>query len=207
MVDSILEWMRNQESVCSYMLLGVASMLEYMIPPIPGDVITLLGVFLAASAHYNLVWVYVAINLGALIGSVVTYGVGYKLSFWPESSRPTFLRTPRVLEMLRSFELGYAHYGTWVLLANRFVPAFRAFVFVGAGLARIPLWKVALFGTVSAVLWNGLLLALAVQIGRNWHTLVDLLKRYNLVAFALVAAFIAGVMLYKGYRKKKSPET
>ena len=45
--------------------------------------------------------------------------------------------------------------GNWYLAANRFLPALRAFFFVGAGLANMPLRAVIFWGGLSAAVWNG----------------------------------------------------
>ncbi|MCX7807700.1 MAG: DedA family protein, partial [Deltaproteobacteria bacterium] len=71
--------------------------------------------------------------------------------------------------------------GLWLLAANRFLPAFRAFIFVGAGFARIPILWVVLLGGLSALAWNALLFALGWWLGMRFETLRQWVDRYALV--------------------------
>jgi len=77
-----------------------------------------------------------------------------------------------------------------LLLANRFLPGVRAFVFIGAGAAGIPLARVMLLGGVSAALWNGLLLGAGALLVQSLPELIELFRAYRNVAWALLAAAV-----------------
>jgi membrane-associated protein len=105
-------------------------------------------------------------------------------------------------------EEGYRRWGAWFLLANRFLPGVRAFLFVGAGAARIPLGRVLLFGGISAAAWNVLLLAVGGLLVGNVGELLGWVRDYTRVtwiAMAVVAAAVgAGFVLRRSVARRRS---
>jgi membrane protein DedA with SNARE-associated domain len=65
-----------------------------------------------------------------------------------------------------------------------------AFFFVAAGLSNMPGWKVALYGGVSAAVWNGLLLLVGWALGSNLDRLAAFVRQYTWVALAAFALAI-----------------
>jgi membrane-associated protein len=57
----------------------------------------------------------------------------------------------------------------------------------------MPVWKVVLFGGLSAAAWNALILAVAWSVGGNFERLQDLFHRYTTTA--LVVVVLAGLLL------------
>jgi membrane-associated protein len=79
------------------------------------------------------------------------------------------------------------------LAVNRFLPALRAFFFLGAGLSRMGAWPVIVFGGLSAAVWNALLLGAGYAVGHNWEAMRDILERYT--AATLVIVVVAGIAI------------
>lgn len=80
------------------------------------------------------------------------------------------------------------------LAVNRFLPALRAFFFVGAGLSRMNVVTVIVFGGLSAAVWNALLMAIGYAVGSNWEVLRELAERYTVATFILVGVVVVGVI-------------
>jgi membrane-associated protein len=91
------------------------------------------------------------------------------------------------LERVRRVEAGYARWGAWFLLGNRFLPGVRAFLFVGAGAAHLPVGKVLLFGGISAAAWNAMLLLVGALAVKNLDEFVGWLDRYTTLAWTAMA--------------------
>jgi membrane-associated protein len=107
---------------------------------------------------------------------------------------------------VRRVEAGYARWGEWFLLANRFLPGIRAFLFVGAGAARLPVGKVLLWGGISAAAWNALLLVVGAFLVSNLSEFVHWLERYTTVAWVLmvvVAAFLVARFALAAARRRR----
>jgi membrane protein DedA with SNARE-associated domain len=172
-----------------YLVLGLASLIEYVFPPFPGDTVALFGVFLAATARWSALWVYLALDVGAIVGGLAAYAFGRSISR-PEH-RPRFLRGARTEEAIRTITERYAKHGAAYLAINRFVPALRAFFFIGAGIAKLRWTSVVLWGGLSAAVWNAILLAVGWWVGSEWDRLRGLMSTYASVVLALVVVAIA----------------
>lgn len=203
MREALLEWLTRSEGPLAYVALGVASLLEYVFPPFPGDSITVLGVVLAAGAGYSLAWVYVALNLGALLGGMAAYGFGRLIAEQRLTKSPRFLRGQQVRRAIDTVLARFERHGVAYLAINRFVPALRSVFFVAAGMARLPAWKVALFGTASAMLWNGLLLGAGWAVGANYDRLAAWVRTYTYAAIGVVA-LIAIVVVVRVVRARRA---
>jgi membrane-associated protein len=141
-------------------------------------------------------------TLGALLGGLGAWGFGLWLAN-NEDSWPSFLKTPGATRALDAVRRGYEQHGGMYLVVNRFLPALRAFFFVGAGLSRMSAGPVIVFGGISAALWNALLMGLGYAVGNNWDVLRDLAERYAAATLILIVlAVIAGVgrFLWEGRR-------
>ncbi|MDX2014213.1 MAG: DedA family protein [Myxococcaceae bacterium] len=186
------------------LLLGVAALLEYVVPPFPGDSVTLLGGAYIARGEHPLVLVLAALLTFSLVGMAATWRVGLALGRRLDATKEgplafglTHEQLQRGLEVMRTR-------GDWVLVLNRFMPSFRAMVFVAAGASGVPLPRVLALGSASALAWNVLLLAVGYNVGANAEALEAWLSRYRTVALAVsVAALVAFVGLR--WWRRRSP--
>lgn len=203
-MDDLLPWLQRSEGPLAYLVLAAAAMVEYLVPPFPGDTVALFGVFLAATAGFEVVWVYVSLNVGALIGGMSVYGLGRWIAVRRAHRTPRFLRGHQTRAAIDRTIVGFEKHGSAYLALNRFVPAFRSVFFLAAGLARLPAWKVAVFGTLSALLWNALLLALGWIAGSNLELLRSWVTSYSYVALGV--AVLAVLALVWRARRRASDE-
>lgn len=180
----MLAWLADNEGPFAYLAFAFASMLEYVVPPLPGDTIALFGIFLCVSAGWSAPAVYVALNAGSLVGGMAAYAVGLWLR--DHQRRPRFLRGPRADAALATLGARYAAHGAAYLALNRFVPALRAFFFVAAGLAGLPAGRVAFYGLASALVWNAILIAVGHAVGANFAQLQAGLGIYGAVVLAIL---------------------
>jgi len=168
------------------LILFLGSLVEYVFPPFPGDTLVLLGAWYAV--HGELSWpvTFLSVTAGAVAGAWIDYQVGAALG--RRLDRSAERRGPLTAERLHRVEQGYRRYGVWFLVANRFLPGVRAFLFVAAGASGMPMGRVLLYGGVSAAVWNVLLLAAGAYLVRNLDEMVQLLERYTETAWVLIAA-------------------
>lgn len=198
----ILTWLGHHEGPLAYIALGAAAMVEYIFPPFPGDTITVFGVFLTHAAKYRIWLTYLAVTLGSTVGACVAYGLGHALESWPEEKMPRWLSQQVHGETLNKLLRRFEDHGNWLLIINRFIPAFRGLVFFAAGMTRINIWRVIVFGTLSAAAWNGLLFVIGYTIARNWHQLAGLLSTYSYFALGAILAVIVLLGLRKLARSR-----
>ncbi len=203
MMDELLAWLQRSEGPLAYVVLGLASLVEYVFPPFPGDTITVFGVVLAAGAGYSVAGVYGVLNLGALIGGMAAYGVGRAIHARRWTGTPRFLRTQQVRHAIDTALARFERRGAAYLVLNRFLPALRSVFFVAAGMARLPAWKVAVYGTLSAALWNGLLLVAGWAVGANYERLASLLRTYSVLAIVILVVVVVGIGARVWWRKRQ----
>lgn len=194
MVDELLRYLESGETAIAYVALAVAAILEYVFPPFPGDTVTLFGTFLAATRGYSPPLVFATITSASTVGGLLPWALGRWLHGNPERW-PAFLRGERTSRALARVRGGFERYGRWYLVGNRFVPAVRAFVLLGAGLGGIPLGAVLLYGGISAILWNGLLFGIGFSVGRSWEQLQSISETYSWAALGVLLAVASVVWL------------
>jgi membrane-associated protein len=176
-------------------ILCLASFVEYVFPPFPGDLVVVLGAWYAVEGKISWAFAFVAVTAGAILGSFVDYAAGRWLS--PRLDARAARRGPISTERLHRFVEAYRRWGPALLLANRFLPGARGFIFLAAGAAGLPPTRVLLLGAISAALWNAVLLAAGALLVKNLEELRALLGRYQAVAWAaVVAVALAGVVLW-----------
>lgn len=175
-------------------LLGAAALLEYVFPPFPGDTVTLLGGAYAARGDHPVALVLVALMAFSELGMAATWWLGRRLGDRLDHTRegPLFLGITHA--QLRRGQTVMRTRGAWVLVANRFMPSFRSIVFIAAGASGTPLSKVLLLGSVSALAWNALLLAVGASIGARVDRIEAFLSQYRLVALGVTAVVVLALL-------------
>ncbi len=186
---------------CAPAVLFFASFIEYVFPPFPGDTIVLLGAWYAVRGSVSWPMAFVAVTAGAMAGAWIDWAVGRALApvLSTRAARRGFLDAERLAE----FEAAYRRWGGLLLVANRFLPGIRAFLFVAAGASGIPIGRVLLLGGISAALWNALLLAVGALVVHSFAQLADLMARYTHAAWVVLA--VGGVLVLAWlYRKRRA---
>ena len=192
MLDEFLHTLEHGPQHWAYGLITAASAVEYVFPPLPGDTVVLFAVVLAARSELDWALVYALMTLGAIAGGLMAWGFGLWLADH-EDQWPRFLKRPTATRALDAVRRGYERHGATYLAVNRFLPALRAFFFLGAGLSRMGAWPVIVFGGLSAAVWNALLLGAGYAVGYNWDAMRYLMERYT--AATLIIIVVAGVAI------------
>lgn len=175
-------------------ILMLSAMIEYILPPFPGDSVTIAGAVMIPAASWPWWGVLAAVVIGSVVGAMADWWVGV----WVErnSDRDTwlhrFLRKEKVAPKIDEIKRQFRKRGTIYIAANRFLPAFRAFFFVAAGMARLEAKPVALWAAVSALLWNLGLLGVGWLVGYNLDELVRIVDNYTTTV--LVVILVLGVI-------------
>ncbi len=192
-LNQIFDYLSGQAVWWGLVVLAASAIVEYVFPPFPGDTITLAGAVLIPRAGWPIWGVFGAVMVGTAIGTAIDWRVGVWLA--DHETGDTWLHgwltRDRVASKIEAVKDQFARWGSVYLMANRFVPAFRAVFFVAAGLTRLPLGKVLAFGMLSAGLWNAAILAVGYAVGYNLGELAAIVDSYSRLFFALLAAALA----------------
>jgi membrane protein DedA with SNARE-associated domain len=181
--------------------LGLAAFLENLVPPIPGDTVVLFGAYLAGRGALSWVPVFLATWAGGTAGFMSMYAIGYT------GGRAWVARHlgPSRAASLERAERWLGRYGVGLILVNRFLSGVRTAIALGAGIGRLG-WRPVLLGAAASMaLWNGLLLAAGMALGRNWEAASALLRTYNRVAVAAGMALLLGAGIWHWRRRRPQP--
>jgi membrane-associated protein len=145
--------------------------------------------------------VFAVVTLGSLAGAALDYGIGRRLAHTPVEQLSGRKRKARekVQPLLAKFE----KHGAVYVVINRFLPGIRAFFFIAAGMARLPLWKVLAWGALSAAAWNALIIGAGFAIGKNWDELLGLLRTYTTAAW-IVIGLVVVILIARWLWKRRS---
>lgn len=196
-LDQVFAYLSAAPLWWGLLLLGASAMFEYVFPPFPGDTVVLVGAVLIPRAGWPFWAVFAAVMVGTSLGATIDWAVGLWLADNREGSTwlHSLIARESVSNRIDAVQEQFKKYGPIYLAANRFVPAFRAVFFVAAGLAEIRLWKVLVYGSISAGLWNAALLGAGWAVGYKLEALADLVATYSrwfaLAAGVLVAGWLA----------------
>jgi membrane protein DedA with SNARE-associated domain len=189
--------------VAGLLVLGLAAMVEYVVPPFPGDTITLLGGVYAVRGDHPWPLVFLVVTVGSVAGAAINYWFGTWLArrfeAHPNSSYLGF--THAKLEVVQA---RMRRSGPWLLLVNRFLPGIRGVIFIAAGAARIPRRNALLLGAVSAMAHNGLVLTIGHAVGGNLEQLEGLMARYQLAVVGLVLIGLLAVAI-RALARRRTP--
>jgi len=166
-------------------MLGVCAFVENVVPPIPGDTVTVLGGYLAATGRLSFAGVVGATTLGSFAGFMLMFFLGKALGrkFFLERDRRLFSR-----EKLVAVTGWFARFGYGVVLGNRFLSGARSVISLCAGISGLHTGGVALLCLASCLVWNVILISAGYTVGENWEAVLALLKKYNALVLCLLGA-------------------
>lgn len=203
MLEHFDAWVRLL-GVWGYPVLGLAALIEYVFPPFPGDTVTLLGGAYAGRGERSFALVLLAVTAGSMLGIVATWYAGTLVGNRADRLREGTLVFGITHAQLRKVQTAMKERGAWLLVVNRFLPSFRATLFLAAGAAHMPLRQVLLLGTLSALAWNALLLAVGLEVGDNAERIGAFFRTWRLGALAVVAVLAAAWLARRLWRRRRA---
>jgi membrane protein DedA with SNARE-associated domain len=203
MVKTLDMWIHSVGPL-GYVALMLASLIEYVFPPFPGDTVVLLGGVFAVRGQRSWLLVLAAITAGSVVGAAIDYAIGNRLARRFERAADFAQRHPHIHRLQERMRSG----GIWLIALNRFLPGVRGLLFVAAGASSMSFRRVMFWGTLSALVWNSLMLGLGIALGGNAERLEQFVHQYNRWAIAVIAlavATFAARYLWKFRRRSEEP--
>lgn len=200
MIEYLNELFAEIDPLRAYLVLTLSAFVENTFPPIPGDTVTVLGAYLVSSGQLDFWGVYISTTIGSVIGFFTMYLLGKRYG-------RSLIRTrmgAKIFDESRIDKVGnwFSNYGLWVLVANRFLSGTRSVISVFAGLFHLKWYLVLLLSTISACVWNGLLIYGGYQLGVNWQVISEIIGQYNKVVLFFTVLFV-GWFIYHKRKKRK----
>lgn len=181
-----------------YLLLFAASVGENLFPPLPGDMIMLLGAFFAGQDILSLWGVTLVTVAGSLSGYMLLYWIGSRLG---HRVHHKMSGTPFRSGHIRSAGRYITRYGYPVVLVNRFFPVIRSVISLASGVYELEAKKVFVCALISVIGWNGVWIGGGYSLGHNWELLQEraeqIMFRYTLFVAVLCLLVAAAFLLYR----------
>lgn len=181
-VETLTTWVGREDSLSGWLALAGSAVIEYVFPPFPGDVVTVLAASLVIAASWSWLGVLSALMLGSILGAALTFELGVR---WARR-RATHEHSAKLDRLVA----GFHKHGAAYLVLNRFVPGVRSLFFVAAGLAGMTRRAVYAYGALSALLWNLALLAIGAALGANYERLEYIVTTYTTIAIAVIVTIV-----------------
>ena len=192
MLDTLFGFIEQAPDYLVFITIFLASYIENIFPPIPGDTIVLFGAYLVGHGNLSFAMAVSTTLLGSVLGFMTLYYIGFHYGRqFIYSEKQTWITA----ESLHRVEKLFEKWGYGVVLINRFLAGLRSVTGIFSGLGKLSIWKVALLATLSSLFWNGTLIWLGSTIGENWAQISVYLKRYNLVVMLLIVVLAAWLLL------------
>jgi membrane-associated protein len=201
MVAPLIAMVQNSPTWLSCIVLFFGAFVEYVFPPFPGDTILVAGGFFMSRGAIPFVPSMLALMSGSVIGSGAGWAIGYYATAH-ESTRKWVVRVVGADNLERLTQI-YARYGAWILLANRFIPGIRGIFMMAAGVAKIPVGRVMLFGGLSAAIWNTFLIALGYFVSKSLENLLSLFESYTHIMIGVVVVLLLAFVIFRLKRSRK----
>ena len=185
---TLLQWLTLHGPLLLFALLvlGIVGL------PVPDETLLMAAGYLVCAGRLSAAQVAIAALLGSWCGISISYGIGRGLRR-ALAHRPR-RHLPVLGERLQEAERWYKRHGRWALVFGYYVPGFRHFVAVIAGLSRLPLGLFVRFAYSGGVLWVSTFLVLGYTGGAGWMHLPS--KIQHCVAEGLL---VAGILALLGY--------
>jgi len=201
MLEQLTHYFEALDPGWLYLAFGISSFLENIFPPIPGDTVIVFAAYLVGRTGKNLVEVLIATTIGSTLGFMTFFLLGRLMPLEYFLSRDF-----RLLPAARIRQAGdwMQRYGLWIVLANRFLSGVRSVISITAGMYRLSWPRVLLLATVSAAVWNGLLLGSGYLLGSNWILIEEILRQYSRILLLVFLALGLILLLRRRSRKQQS---
>jgi membrane protein DedA with SNARE-associated domain len=190
----------------AYVILFLASCLEYLVPPLPGDTVILLGGVTAVRGHQPVLLVFIAVVSGSALGSTLAYAFGAwlrrRMDQRPEE-KPLFGLTR---ERLDAVDRQMQRWGAWLLVLNRFLPGVRSLIFVAAGSAGMNVSRALGLGVVASALHTALIVGAGWAVGGNLEELTRWVTQSQWVVASLIGLAALGLTVKWLSGRKRAPE-
>jgi membrane protein DedA with SNARE-associated domain len=162
---ALLQWLISIPDALVYLSLGVASALENILPPIPADLMVVIGGVIAGAGGVDPFILFLAVWIGNVGSALAVYWLGRRHGERFFSSRfGRALLAPRQISALNA---AYQRYGFPIIFVSRFLPVFRPVVPVFAGLTKLGFWRTALPIATASAIWYGLVVYVGTIAGSN----------------------------------------
>ncbi len=176
------------------------SYIENVLPMAPSDVILVFIGTMVSVGTISFPAALVASTLGSTLGFLTMFLVGRSLDRRVvESGKYSFVP----VQSIHKVESWFRKYGYAVIVINRFLSGTRAVISVLAGMSNLRTLKSTTACTISALVWNAVILYAGMSLGSNWRSVESIMSTYSQVIGGLTAVVVL-VILVRWFLRRRS---
>lgn len=181
--------------------------IENVFPPIPSEVILSFGGFMTTYTSMTKLGVIAAATLGSVIGAMVLYCVGLlvdvnRLERLVDRWGTIFRLTKKDIHRADAW---FDRYGPWTVFFCRLIPLVRSLISIPAGMSNMNIPLFLFLTLIGSLIWNTVLVTIGVAVGENWTVIVDYMKVYSSIAYAIIGlGGIVAFLLYIRFRRRRA---
>ena len=199
LLNNIINILLMLSPVLIYFFLFGSTFIENIFPFIPGDIIITIGGWLIAQHIINFPATFLIITISSIIGFIFLFWIGSKYG-------RTIFEQKKILYISKNnliqFEQLYNKFGYTLILFNRFLPGMRLVIPVCSGISRLNFYKVIIYSSISAAVWNGLLIYLVAYIIKNWMIFLTYIKIYSRIMGSIVVSVFIIIFIIVLYKRR-----
>lgn len=180
---------------------GLFTLAETVLPPIPSEVILPLAGYLAKQGTLNLVLVFVTSTLGSYLGALLLYWMGARLGL--ERSIRGLSKLPLVDRAdIENAADWFRRHGRSSIFFGRLLPGVRSFISLPAGASNMHLATFSLYTLAGSGLWNGALIGLGYALGSQYQVIEQYSRFLNYAVYATLALTVVWLVIRSVRRSK-----
>lgn len=209
---ALVDWVSTLPVTVLYLLVGLTSFAEGVLPPVPGDLAAAFLAFLAARAGGLWLPTTLAVATGSVAGNCVVWWVGRRYGTqWIAGQLERFKlvrSADAAANAEHKIEDAYERYGWVALFVSRFVPGARAMAPAAAGALRVPLWETVAVLYAASLIWYGVVVWIAFKVGTDWEGvragLTIFIRDAGIVGTLLALGLVAALWTF--WRRRRRAE-
>jgi len=199
LLTAISSFIVNIISSLGYAGITILMTLESACIPIPSEIIMPFSGYLVFLGTFSLWSVIFWGAIGNLIGSVIAYFIGFY------GGRPLIEKYGKYILIfhhdLDRAQKWFEKYGTFSIFFSRLLPVVRTFIFLPAGIARMPFWKFSFYTLAGSLPWAFALTYVGVLTGENWSNIEIYFRKFDWLIIIFVIGLV-GWWIWKKLLKK-----
>jgi len=197
MIAAVTHFITGTIDAWGYIGVGLLMAIESAAIPLPSEIIMPFAGVSVESGRFTLTGLALAGAFGSVIGSLVTYAVGFY------GGRPLIQKYGRLVFIsehdLAATERFFSRFGKWSTLVGRILPVVRTFISIPAGIGKEPLLPFTVFAFAGSFVWSYFLAWLGLKLGDNWHVLESYFRKLDVIIVLVIGGFI----IFLGWRHWK----
>lgn len=180
---------------------GVFTLAETVLPPIPSEVILPLAGYLAKQGSLNLVLIFITSTLGAYLGALLLYWLGARLGL--ERSIRGLSRLPLLDREDFDHAAGwFRRHGRSSIFFGRLLPGVRSLISLPAGASGMHLGTFSLYTLGGSGLWNGALIGFGYALGTQYQVIEQYSRFLNYAVYLALGVSVLWLVVRSIRRSK-----